>query len=168
MRSPREEKVNAFTVEETPLSRIRTKAKAKVERDAGHIVLSGGTLFISNCRRVSFFLSHVARRARVHRSHRRGEERRKVMEKEGSGSYEAEKRRDAGIVFVRRLVPWFLTVGFLNELSIAIVDRASCEHFFAFLSSSWRVERHAATRFSWPEIRVESSMLSFFFFSRNF
>lgn len=72
MRSPREEKVNAFTVEETPLSRIRTKAK--VERDAGRIVLSGGALFISNCRRVSFFLSHVARRARVHRSHRRGED----------------------------------------------------------------------------------------------
>lgn len=43
MRSSREEKVNAFTAEETPLSRIRAtaKAKAKVEQDAGHIVLSG-------------------------------------------------------------------------------------------------------------------------------
>lgn len=72
------------------------------------------------------------------------------MEKEGSGSYEAEKRRDAiggVVVFVRRLVPWFLTVGFLNELSIAIVDRASCEHFFAFLSSSWRVERQHGDTF---------------------
>lgn len=35
MRSSREEKVNAFTAEETPLSRIRATAKAKAKNRTG-------------------------------------------------------------------------------------------------------------------------------------
>lgn len=74
MRSSREEKVNAFTAEETPLSRIRAtaKAKAKVEQDAGHIVLSGWSVIYLELS-PSFFLRGPSS------EERRG---RKIIEKE--------------------------------------------------------------------------------------
>lgn len=77
MRSSREEKVNAFTAEETPLSRIRAtaKAKAKVEQDAGHIVLSGWSVIYLELS-PGFFLRA---RARPLSEERRG---RKIIEKE--------------------------------------------------------------------------------------
>lgn len=99
-----EEKVNAFTGEETPLSRIRTK----VEQDAGHIVLSGRSVIY-----LELSLSTCARPL--------SEERRKIIEKEGGGSYEAEKRRRVGIVCVP--TRFLFRVGF-KRLS------TSCKHFF--------------------------------------